>query len=568
MSGFYLTLNTIQTGFHAAEESVRLLDSILGSNESSRALSSIITLVRTEFTREDPRFRPTGLLLEQEGDDDEKRCKSGTLGGLAALTKALTAFACLQMATHRRTLRELKQRVVYDCTVVIDSRDDTSSSREENHAQAQENERGPTPPLLRSPLLDPTPESAGRYAGPPNPPRHRTAPTLTPLTTVTGSSSKAPEAVPLGQTGRHRHGSSLSISSLAHDYPAHVLTDFRSELESRIATARTRSRSSTAPSSPTHSRRTSVAFDLVGLGLGGSTSPRRARVSTLGSVHDPDQDHMSPDDIFDQRSETEITRDLALLCGSPLDATERTASLPDAQNIRARHPSHDPSAEFECDSCDVSSDSTTQTWGDVEAEEGDLPPEVMQLLEALERQHPAGDGSSSSERPVPGAPAAGQPRRAGTHLLLSPTGQQSYEVEVEETRTTTTTTIRTFEDFGESQIVSRSTRYRRIPSEWNGDRVEGECQGEKHQSTQGDGESSLTQGVGDWVEIATSAGDAVPLGGPDTATSDRFQPSLPSFPNGQRTTPRPASTSDASSHRPLQVRNLIFYHLDSAAGRN
>ncbi|KWU45680.1 alpha/beta-hydrolase [Rhodotorula sp. JG-1b] len=102
MSGFYLTLNTIQTGFHAAEESVRMFDSILGSNESSRALSSIITLVRTELTREDPRF--------------EKRGKKGTISSLTALTKALTAFACLQMATHRRTLRELKQRVVYDCT--------------------------------------------------------------------------------------------------------------------------------------------------------------------------------------------------------------------------------------------------------------------------------------------------------------------------------------------------------------------------------------------------------------------------------------------------------------------
>ncbi|GAA5887573.1 hypothetical protein JCM16303_004248 [Sporobolomyces ruberrimus] len=105
MSSFYLTLNTVQTISTAAEESVRMLDSILGSNESSRALSSIISLVRQELTHQDPK---------------SELAQRGTLASFTALTKAITAFACLQTATHRRTLKELKMRVVYDCTIVVD----------------------------------------------------------------------------------------------------------------------------------------------------------------------------------------------------------------------------------------------------------------------------------------------------------------------------------------------------------------------------------------------------------------------------------------------------------------
>ena len=110
MSGFYLTMSTIQTGFSAAEESVKMLDGILGSNETSRALSSIITLVRQELTQ-DPRFSPA---------------ERGAIASLTALTKALTAFACLQSATHKRTLKEMRLRVVYDCTIVIEGQTELS----------------------------------------------------------------------------------------------------------------------------------------------------------------------------------------------------------------------------------------------------------------------------------------------------------------------------------------------------------------------------------------------------------------------------------------------------------
>lgn len=80
----------------------KVLDSILGSNETSRALSAIISLIRSELA-EDPRSL------------DER----GTITTLTSLTKAMVAFACLQSATRRRTLKEMKSRVIYDCSIII-----------------------------------------------------------------------------------------------------------------------------------------------------------------------------------------------------------------------------------------------------------------------------------------------------------------------------------------------------------------------------------------------------------------------------------------------------------------
>ncbi|KAK1927073.1 Alpha/Beta hydrolase protein [Papiliotrema laurentii] len=84
MSGFYLTASAINTAHTAAQESVELFDSLFGSNDSSRALSGIITLLRRELL-EDERF---------------KERDTGALRSLTAMTKALTAFACLQSATE------------------------------------------------------------------------------------------------------------------------------------------------------------------------------------------------------------------------------------------------------------------------------------------------------------------------------------------------------------------------------------------------------------------------------------------------------------------------------------
>ncbi|EGG09588.1 uncharacterized protein MELLADRAFT_77122 [Melampsora larici-populina 98AG31] len=110
MAGLNLTQSAISTGFSTAEASVKVMDSIFGSNESSRALSAIIMLVRREFLH-DPRFTPSHI---------------NTLTGLISLTKAMTAFACLQLATSRRSMANMKMRVVWDATVMDEAEVETS----------------------------------------------------------------------------------------------------------------------------------------------------------------------------------------------------------------------------------------------------------------------------------------------------------------------------------------------------------------------------------------------------------------------------------------------------------
>lgn len=109
MAGLNLTQSAISTGFGTAEASVKVMDSIFGSNESSRALSAIIMLVRREFLH-DPRFTPSHI---------------NTLTGLISLTKAMTAFACLQLATSRRSMANMKMRVVWDATVMDEAEVET-----------------------------------------------------------------------------------------------------------------------------------------------------------------------------------------------------------------------------------------------------------------------------------------------------------------------------------------------------------------------------------------------------------------------------------------------------------
>ncbi|KAL7418974.1 hypothetical protein Q5752_006658 [Cryptotrichosporon argae] len=140
MSGFYLTAAAAKTAHHAALESVDVFDSIFGSNESSRTLSAIITLVRREVL-EDPRF---------------KEKDKGKVATLSALTKALTAFACLQNATWIRTAGKMKMKVLHDCTILTE-RDEASDSRTSVTAydnltygpQAHEAAAGPGPSTIQ-----------------------------------------------------------------------------------------------------------------------------------------------------------------------------------------------------------------------------------------------------------------------------------------------------------------------------------------------------------------------------------------------------------------------------------
>ncbi|KDN44703.1 hypothetical protein K437DRAFT_274489 [Tilletiaria anomala UBC 951] len=106
MSGFYLVDTSIKAGISAADESVRMIDGIFGSNETSRALSSFIALVRRELSHGDN----SGC---SAGDSKIAGAKA-----LANLTKAFTAFAVLQNATYKRTAQTHKMQVLYDCTVL------------------------------------------------------------------------------------------------------------------------------------------------------------------------------------------------------------------------------------------------------------------------------------------------------------------------------------------------------------------------------------------------------------------------------------------------------------------
>lgn len=98
MSGFHFFSNSMKNGLWAAEESVRVLDGLFGSTETSRALASVVMLVRREL------FEDEDFPLGQERDRKKL---------LAGIAKTLTAFACLQAVTHQRNSESLKYTLKY-----------------------------------------------------------------------------------------------------------------------------------------------------------------------------------------------------------------------------------------------------------------------------------------------------------------------------------------------------------------------------------------------------------------------------------------------------------------------
>ncbi|KAI8342253.1 hypothetical protein BC941DRAFT_412259 [Chlamydoabsidia padenii] len=102
LSGLQFTSKTIKTGLKACEETVRLIDGIFGSTDTSRAIASIITLVHRELMH-DPEFE-----LAQQGK----------VAMLASLTKALTAFALLQTVTHHQRIKSVQSTVLWQGLVI------------------------------------------------------------------------------------------------------------------------------------------------------------------------------------------------------------------------------------------------------------------------------------------------------------------------------------------------------------------------------------------------------------------------------------------------------------------
>ncbi|ORY92267.1 hypothetical protein BCR43DRAFT_518250 [Syncephalastrum racemosum] len=113
LSGLQLTSQTVKSGFKTAEESVRIIDGLFGSNETSRAIASIITLVHRELMQ----------------DSDFVLAKAGKVTMLAGLTKALTAFAVLQHVTHKRRMRQTKSTVLWEGLVVDEKTSEQSLTR-------------------------------------------------------------------------------------------------------------------------------------------------------------------------------------------------------------------------------------------------------------------------------------------------------------------------------------------------------------------------------------------------------------------------------------------------------
>ncbi|WVQ99922.1 hypothetical protein IAU59_007065 [Kwoniella sp. CBS 9459] len=141
MSGFFITTGAIKTVHQAASESVAIFDGLFGSSESSRALSAIISMVRREVLH------------------DERRGNIGVIASMTGLTKALTAFACLQAATWQRTSKRLKLKVLYDCTILAEEVNAYTTLQRQEEAQASVKMimKGTTPSIVASTIALPVP---------------------------------------------------------------------------------------------------------------------------------------------------------------------------------------------------------------------------------------------------------------------------------------------------------------------------------------------------------------------------------------------------------------------------
>ncbi|KAJ3415603.1 hypothetical protein HDV05_004479 [Chytridiales sp. JEL 0842] len=94
---WYLARSTVRFSLRAAEETVSLLDGIFGSTETSRAIAALVHLIREEISA---LTGGTGFF--------------GTIAVMGGVTKALTAFACLQLMTSHRTMQSRKLTNVFE----------------------------------------------------------------------------------------------------------------------------------------------------------------------------------------------------------------------------------------------------------------------------------------------------------------------------------------------------------------------------------------------------------------------------------------------------------------------
>ncbi|KAG8418643.1 hypothetical protein J3459_012164 [Metarhizium acridum] len=134
-AGFRLTGTTISTASEASQLLLGSLDKLFGSTDSSRAVASIITLVRREFNNP-----ATGVGGEKVGVSD--------------LVVALGALAYLQQASRRQApeeaRRQASEEVIWDVVVLTDGeRIDVRGDEENGRQLAPRNDHDPNDLAIR-----------------------------------------------------------------------------------------------------------------------------------------------------------------------------------------------------------------------------------------------------------------------------------------------------------------------------------------------------------------------------------------------------------------------------------
>ncbi|KAJ3298735.1 hypothetical protein HK104_010373 [Borealophlyctis nickersoniae] len=118
------TLATFHLTTKAATETVGIIDGLFGSTETSRALAAFVTFLRKELNE----WNDGQGVLPGKGVIGKTFSTIALLGGVS---KSLTAFACLQYMTQKRTLDGRKVTTIYEGLVpIVDENNGAGSDTE------------------------------------------------------------------------------------------------------------------------------------------------------------------------------------------------------------------------------------------------------------------------------------------------------------------------------------------------------------------------------------------------------------------------------------------------------
>ncbi|KAJ3119811.1 hypothetical protein HK100_000148 [Physocladia obscura] len=115
---YHIASSSMKFSFKAASETVNIFNTIFGSTESSRALTHLVSLVQQEILLHDPAFSSRSIFGNTIG--------AMTLTG--GITKAIAAYACLQVMTADRTLEARKIARLIEENVIEESAKKTTAA--------------------------------------------------------------------------------------------------------------------------------------------------------------------------------------------------------------------------------------------------------------------------------------------------------------------------------------------------------------------------------------------------------------------------------------------------------